>query len=320
MEKSYRYSLEKKAKMHICVSCGKKRMTRYIDNQTGEYLPEEYGRCARINNCGYHLNPYKEGYGKRIFESENKLSKPKTEVPIVFIPGEVLKHTFKAYEDNTFIQQLKFPKEEIKHVINIYRLGSISGGEFSGAVTIPYIDQNSKVRAIQVKQYGKDQKVTKSSSLETLHEKYYRSNNLVVPNWITQYRLNEVSISCLFGEHLLKKYPKNPVALIEGADQVIYATLYYGVPVNEDQFLFLSVENLSSLNYQMCSVLQGRDIKLFPSLEKNKDDFAKWKNRAKQYEQQIPNTNILVSDYLEMKANEEDRETGLNLVDYILRK
>ena len=65
MAKEYRYNLEQRGKLHFCVSCGKKRMTRYIDKETKEYLPEKYGRCARMNNCAYHLNPYQDGYGEK---------------------------------------------------------------------------------------------------------------------------------------------------------------------------------------------------------------------------------------------------------------
>src|SRR5690554_4535334 len=64
MEKEYRYTLEKGSKKYHCPECNKKTFVRYIDTETGNYLPEQYGRCDRENNCAYHLNPYKDGYGK----------------------------------------------------------------------------------------------------------------------------------------------------------------------------------------------------------------------------------------------------------------
>lgn len=61
---TFRYQLPKKAIKSDCPSCGpkhRKTLSRYIDTQTGEPLPEIYGRCDREINCGYHLNPYYKG-------------------------------------------------------------------------------------------------------------------------------------------------------------------------------------------------------------------------------------------------------------------
>lgn len=61
---TFRYQLPKKAIKIDCPSCGpkyRKTLSRYIDTQTGQPLPEQYGRCDRESNCGYHLNPYYKG-------------------------------------------------------------------------------------------------------------------------------------------------------------------------------------------------------------------------------------------------------------------
>ncbi|MDD4429545.1 MAG: PG0870-related protein [Paludibacter sp.] len=60
----HRYSLEKGSKKHRCPDCNKKSFVRYIDNETNDYLPEQYGRCDRESKCSYHLNPYLDGYAK----------------------------------------------------------------------------------------------------------------------------------------------------------------------------------------------------------------------------------------------------------------
>lgn len=47
---------------HTCFACvGLNKFTRYVDNKTGVYLPEKYGKCDE-KNCRYHLNPYSNGY------------------------------------------------------------------------------------------------------------------------------------------------------------------------------------------------------------------------------------------------------------------
>jgi hypothetical protein len=141
--KNYRYSLEKKGKNHYCPSCAKKRFIRYVDAHTGQYLPEQYGRCSRENKCSYFLNPYKDGYSEAIWEQEKgsktnwkptllsykkkPLNKPKR----AYMPDEVLSQTRAGYEQNTFIQNLllsvpfPFEVEDVEQVISLYHLGTV---------------------------------------------------------------------------------------------------------------------------------------------------------------------------------------------------
>src|SRR5690554_5408913 len=118
MNTEHRYKFEKGSKKHRCPNCGKKRFVRFVDTTTGEYLPEQYGRCDRESKCGYFLNPYKDGYAKAIWEQEqgNKTEWKPTQVKRVkkvnvqkqsfFYPLEILSRTRAGYEQNTFIQTL----------------------------------------------------------------------------------------------------------------------------------------------------------------------------------------------------------------------
>nr|WP_255710101.1 PG0870-related protein [Pontibacter harenae] len=41
-----------------CPGCGKKRkFTRYVDTETGQYVHETVGSCNRQSKCGYHYSP-----------------------------------------------------------------------------------------------------------------------------------------------------------------------------------------------------------------------------------------------------------------------
>ena len=71
MEIVHRYILDKSSKKHLCPECNKRRLVRYVDTQSGNYLPDIYGRCARESKCSYHLNPYTEGYSKMMIEQSS---------------------------------------------------------------------------------------------------------------------------------------------------------------------------------------------------------------------------------------------------------
>lgn len=60
----FKYTLDKSSKKHICPNCNKKKFVYYIDTETGEYLPPDFGRCDREQNCNYHKAPPK---GKRAY-------------------------------------------------------------------------------------------------------------------------------------------------------------------------------------------------------------------------------------------------------------
>lgn len=339
MVTEYRYKLEKDSKKHQCPSCYKKRFVRYVDSETGEYLPNQYGRCDREINCGYLLNPYKDGYAKMIRDKEKgqdtsnwrpfqvkhrpkKVVKPKP----VFIPKEVLERTLQGYEQNVFLQnllsQVPFPLEakDLEKVISLYYLGTVRKGYRKGAVTFPFIDKQGNTRTIQVKQFDKTNHTIGTDFLHTIIEKDHKGKNEPLPDWLQRYLKNELKVSCLFGEHLLSKYPFNPIALVEAPKTAIYSTLYFGLPDQIDKLLWLGVYNLSSLNYNKCKVLQGKDVYLFPDLSKDGKAYAKWSDKAQELEQRMPGTKFIVSDLLEKNANEAERLKGCDLADYLITK
>lgn len=336
----YRYKLEKGSKKHYCPNCGKKRFVRYIDTQTGDYLPERYGRCDREINCPSedYNNPYSDGYAKAVWEQEqgNKtnwipgrpsfkktpVNKPKR----AYVPNEVLSQTRAGYESNIFIQNLlsnvpfPFEVQDIERVISLYHLGTIKTGYRAGAITFPFIDINHNVRAIQVKQFDKYNHTTGTDFIHSIIEKHHNRNHTPLPNWLTPYKKNETKVSCLFGEHLLSKYPHNPIALVEAPKTAIYGTLYFGPPEQPKNFLWLAVYNLSSLNYEKCKALKGRDVYLFPDLSKEGKAFELWSIKSKEIQKRLQGTSFQVSDLLEKLAPDKDRDQGKDIADYLIKQ
>ena len=318
---NFRYQLDKSSKQHLCPSCGKRRFVRYVDFETKQYLQEKYGKCNRLDNCGYHLNPYKDGFSnnepKQIEYKPFSKEKPQ---PIYFIPETILNATLKDYDKNTFVQNLLklAPAQDIEKVISLYRIGTIPEGTRLGACCFPFIDKAGNIRTIQAKEFDETNHTKSTNFLHSMLSYNYPKQGKALPGWLIDYEKNEGSprfVSCLFGEHLLNKFPLNPIALVEAPKTAIIATLHYGLPDNPAALLWLAVYNKSSLTIDKCKALQGRKVVLFPDL----NAFSEWNLKAKEMQTKIPNTQFVVSDLLEKNASESERNYGLDLADYITR-
>lgn len=338
----HRYSLEKGSKKHLCPGCNKKTFVLYIDTETGDYLPEQYGRCDRESNCSYHLNPYLDGYAKAIQEQEQgnrselpnnwkpqrKKAIPQPEPQPVFFDFETFKQTLQPerYENNTFIQnlfyrvQFPFEADEVTKVIQLYRLGTVSNGYRAGANTFPFIDIKGNVRAVQVKQFDEQNHTTGTDFLHSIIEKHHTRNNKPLPEWLEAYTKQDKRISCLFGEHLLSKYHSNPIALVEAPKTAVYGTLYFGLPETPESLIWLAVYNKSSFSFDKLKVLQGRFVYVFPDLSKDGNTFKEWETKAKEYENRLPGTRFIFSDLLEQLAPERDKSEGNDLADYLIKQ
>jgi hypothetical protein len=341
----YRYSLEKGSKKHHCPDCNKKTFVLYIDTQTGDYLPEHYGRCDRESNCSYHLNPYLDGYAKAKQEQEKgnrselpnnwkpkqKRVTPKPEPEPVFFDFDTFKQTLQPerYEKNEFIQNLfykvQFPFEvdEVKKVIQLYRLGTVIKGSWTGAVTLPYIDKRGFVRTIQVKKFDKQNHTTAQNKLDKVILSGLKKENRTVPEWLTkyiEYGGKYGYFTCLFGEHLLSKFHSNPVALVEAPKTAVYGTLYFGLPESPESLIWLAVYNKSSFTFDKLKVLQGRFVYVFPDLSKDGNTFKEWETKAKEYESRLPGTRFIFSDLLEQLAPKSDKNEGNDLADFLIKQ
>ncbi|UEG50870.1 DUF6371 domain-containing protein [Ferruginibacter lapsinanis] len=337
MTKEYRYKLQKGSKKSLCPECNNKTFVQYIDTNTSDLLPEQYGRCDRESKCSYHLNPYKDGYSKMIFEKERgEYSgnwKPQARKikhiskPLSFIPIEVFKKTLKpeGYEMNVFIQNIlsrvpyPFEMVEVEKIISQYYLGTVCNGYRAGAITFPFIDKGGNVRAIQVKQFDETNHTTGTDFLHSIIEKHQQRKNEALPLWLNDYKNNEKIVSCLFGEHLLNKHSLNPIALVEAPKTAVYCSLYFGLPESPENLLWLAVYNLSSLNLDKCKALQGKDVYLFPDLSKDGKSFELWSNKAKELTNLLPGTRFIVSDLLETFAPTELKEKGADIADVLIK-
>ena len=201
----------------------------------------------------------------------------------------------------------------------------------AGGVTFPFIDKSNNIRAVQVKQFNQTNHTIRTDFLHNVYSKHPFIDNSspfdketgirrqILPDWIIKYRNNDSMVSCLFGEHLLSKYPSSPIALVEAPKTAIYGTLYFGMPESSETLIWLAVYNKSSFSFDKLKVLKGRDIFVFPDLSKYGITYKEWETKAKQYEKKLPSTRFIFSDLLEKYALEQDRSEGNDLADYLIK-
>jgi hypothetical protein len=326
------YKFDPSSKKFICPNCNKRKFVKYIFKDTNDYLPDIFGKCDRLS-CEElsENNPYKSGFLKEQKVSKNRLSvlRPTQEIKPAkkeYIPRSVLGKSTRSYQSSGFYKNLNtnvkhiFPSAKLDAVFETYHLGVVKQNYLNGALTIPFINFNQKICAIQVKEFDHKNHTLKTNYVHSLLEWNFKKQKRVPPDWLKSYSAMEKKVSCLFGEHLLKDFKNNPVALVEAPKTAIYGALYFGLPETPSDLIWLAVYNLSSLKFEKCKILEGRDVILFPDLSKESKAFDLWSNRAKDFEKRLPDTTFKVYDYLEHVSTEEEKNDGHDLADYLIQK
>lgn len=313
---------------HFCPNCQKKSLVKYVDVQSRDYLPNPYGKCDHASSCGYFVHPYKTDILQDLAKQKPQNQSKSANNPVLvdnIIPHAILGKLISNRNSSTFLQNLQSiipdqvcPNEVIK-VAEMYLLGAIASGAYAGATAFPFIDKNGLIRAIQVKKFNNQNHTTDTNFIHSILKQYNNKNGLPNPPWLVDYLNCGRRISCLYGEHSLKSFPNNPVCLVEAPKSAFVATLYFGIPQKPSDCLWLAVYNLTSLTYEKCQALEGRYVTLFPDLSPNGHAFELWKNKAAEFNNNIPNSFFEVSDWLERMATEEQRAAKEDLADFLLR-
>jgi hypothetical protein len=218
---------------------------------------------------------------------------------VSFIPVEIFKASLNptAFETNHFVQYLinLFGIEVTNQLVGDYFIASSK--YWNGATVFWQIDTQGKVRTGKIMLYSPATgKRVKNLELSV----YWVHKALKQP----EFELRQ----CLFGEHLLFDKTK-PVAIVESEKTAVIASVYL------PQFIWLAVGGSDGLNTDKLSIIKNRSIILFPDLKM----FDKWRLKANELMTKLTGNSIVVSDYLELKANERERELGLDIADYLIR-
>ncbi len=315
-----------------CPGCGKHReFTRYIDTATGEHLATNVGICNRKVECGYHYAPKKYFADNMQFKPKEyehtkatRIMQPK---PVSCVPIVLFKASLKRYDVNNFVQFLcsLFGNEITTGLIEKYFIGT-SKHWCAGASIFWQIDISGQVRTGKIMLYNP---ATGKRVKEPYDHFYWVHNELRKPDFtpvdyfepsfyannpLKEYHLKQ----CFFGEHILS-LPENkskPVCIFESEKTAIIASVYFR------EYLCLACGGLDGLSSEKCKVLQGRKVVLYPDLstpDAKRNCFEVWSEKAIELSRLFPGTRFNVSDLLESKATNIERQQGLDLGDYLIR-
>jgi hypothetical protein len=195
----------------------------------------------------------------------------------------------KQYDVNCFVQFLinLFGEEVAGEAVSRYPIATSKHWE--GASVFWQIDTHGKVRTGKIMLYNPN---TGKRVKEPFNHISWVHTALQLP----AFELRQ----CFFGEHLLIDSTK-PVAIVESEKTAIIASVYL------PQFIWLAAGGKEGLTADKCKVLQGRIVILFPDI----NGFEKWSIKAKEF-------SFNISDLLEHKSTEAEREQGLDLADYLV--
>jgi hypothetical protein len=246
----FKYSLQKGSKHVICPNCQKKTFKRYVDNITGEIAGEMYGRCERINSCGYNRYPKLEAWEKDDLNSWTPPA-PQPPKPLDYIPKDLVSATFNQYKTNVFYMWLVklFGIDKADNLRTDYNIGTAKGG----GTIFWQEDRNGNIRTGKVMYYHPNGKRIKERNSWFLHSRIKEDFN---------YR------QCFFGLHLTT--PDKPVALCESEKTAILMSVFM------PEYTWVASGGSEMLNLQRLNELPRLDM-VFP----DNGQFEKWEQKTR---------------------------------------
>lgn len=223
MSKDYKYGLEVGSRKHHCPACGKKTFVRYVFTGTKDYVGEEFGRCDRENNCGYHRLP-----GSDAAAPPHPLTKEKLPPTRVVFPDPAYVEGIRKDRLTNFhrfcTEQLGIPDSHLE------KWGV--GGRWKFTAFI--LANREQVVNVKFVAYNPDGKRDKSEGTQGapnfiphyLGKAYLRSQKIETDNarledWQDYYKF----LRCFYGEHLWD--PSKDTCLVESEKTAVIAAYFF---------------------------------------------------------------------------------------------
>ena len=198
---------------------------------------------------------------RRVQLVEPSVAKEPTYIPMDYVEQHLS-------VDNSFCQGLRhlFDFALVQHLAEEYRLGCLDTGVHPDSVLFPNIDLQGRVRNVKVQHYGTDPASPNFLKSDKRHC-FWIGKQLVKQGLLPADA--EFDNECLFGEHLLPRYPMTPVILVESPKNALVGAAAF------PRFLWVATGNKGMLKRNVLSTLRGRTVLVYP----DRDAIEEWEEK-----------------------------------------
>ena len=234
-----------------CFSCGKGgSVLDFVMQQLScsfkdacEWLSREYG--ISTTKGAWNLTPRPKAQAQP--EPEKK--------DITYIPQAMLDDLVSSENSLCRCLMHMFPPDAVEWMVEEYRIGGYAMNGADDYTVFPNIDRQGRVCNLKVQRYDTD----------TLSPRFAHSVKgacfWLGAMWAREGLLPKDAVfqsACLFGEHLLPRYPGHKVALVESPKNALFGVLAF------PEFVWVATGNKGQLKREVLQPLQGRDVIVIP--------------------------------------------------------
>ncbi len=192
-----------------------------------------------------------------------------------------------------------FLPEAVEWVCEEYRIGCYAMNGHDNCTVFPNIDLHGRVCNLKVQHYDTDPASPRFAHSD--RGSCYWLGAL----WARQGRLPGNAVfrsSCLFGEHLLSRYPDSLVALVESPKNALFGALAF------PRFTWVATGNKTMLKRSVLQPLQGRNVIVVPDC----DAVDEWQQKL---DDLADLANFIVSDFCRLHA--PAGQSKFDIADYL---
>lgn len=174
-----------------------------------------------------------------------------------YIPMEMVDELVTAESSLGHCLMQMFRAEAVEWLTEEYRLGCYAFGGLDDYTVFPCIDRQGRACNLKIQHYQSDPALPRFGHSD-------QTTYWLGKIWMRQRRLPsnaQLRNDCLFGEHLLPRYPASTVALVESPKNALYGALAF------QQLTWVATGNKGNLKPSVLKVLQGRDVIVIPDCD-----------------------------------------------------
>lgn len=301
MEQGYRFIFAPYSEFgkHICPECKQQTFVRYLDTKKECLLPDEVGKCDRVDNCGYWYSPYDYMKDNNIFDDYsiyNNFERPvKDHNSYNILSPEYLQRSLKCPANSFTAFLLKYLNNDIERLqklINRYYLGS--DGDL---VVFWQIDEKQQIRTGKKMLYDEQGHRVKNFT-DWMHSDF------------PDFKLKQ----CLFGLHLLNNSTKVVIITESEKTAVVLAEKFLECP----EVVVMSTGGKYNLNAEKFRVFQGRDLQIICLPDCGcEEDWSKRIERMKNLNISIVDNNTYIKKVLKSDVK---LKQGDDIADYFINQ